>query len=735
MDKVAKRGVYVLIALYLVLAAYHSVVNPLCETSDEFWHIGFVVHLARGGGLPVQRAGQETPWRQEGSQPPLYYWLQAQVARALRLPVEAFAEACPRNPHAYLGDATRVGNRNLSLHGPWQTFPWKGTVLTIHVWRLVSVLMGALVVLGTYNLAHTLFPGQPGWAFGAAFVVALNPMFLFVTSGVTNDALVNAVAALTLWHLAHVWQHGLTARRAAWGGLLLAAAALSKLSGLTLWPLAVLTYLAAGRRQGWKKALGLSGLALGIAVAVSGWWYWRNWVLYRDPTGLNVMLDIVGRRQATWADLLAEWEGFRRAFWGVFGGMNVLMPAGFYVFFDLWAALSLVGFALYMAHLAHKGSRQERVVWMAVLGYIGVVFVGVVRWTMQTLASQGRLLFPALPATALVLWAGWEYGTQWVPWRRLRSALRGVPVAALALAATLAPVLWIAPVYNPLRWQVKSPPPTAVPVTASFGNTLRLLAYETEPQDILLPGETLKVTLYWEQSQPAKRAWSLFVHLVDDVGIIVTQEDRYPVQGLLSTRHIPAGFRWRELVVLRVPATAVTPATLHLQVGFYDLKTGERLPVAGPPEAAMGDYLRVGQWALRPRPGAYPNATSYVFGEAVELVGFEMSPRVLRAGDTLTLTLYWRCLRPLAPDYTVFTHILEPPQTIWGQHDKAPAVPTSRCRAGEVYREVYSLTLKPDTPPGFYELEIGWYRPDTGERLRGEDGRTFLFVGRVRVVP
>jgi len=219
------------------------------------------------------------------------------------------------------------------------------------------------------------------------------------------------------------------------------------------------------------------------------------------------------------------------------------------------------------------------------------------------------------------------------------------------------------------------------------------------------------------------------------VGIIVTQEDRYPVQGLLSTRRIPPGYRWREVVQLRVPPTAVTPAMLHLEVGFYDLQTMARLPVVGPPDVALGDHVRLGAWQLRSRPGAYPNAMSYVFGDAVELVGFEMTHRVLRPGETLTLTLYWRCLRPLAHDYTVFTHILEPPQTIWGQHDKSPAVPTTRWQPGEVYREVYTLTLKPDTPPGFYEVEIGWYRPDTGKRLRGQDGQTFLFVGRVRVVP
>lgn len=729
------RSWVLLVAVYLSLAVYHSAVNPVCETSDEYWHAGFVVHLARGGGLPVQQSGEQTIWRQEGSQPPLYYWLEAQVAHVLGLPVGNFEQVCPRNPHANLGNATQVGNRNLTLHGPWQAFPWQGSVLTLHVWRFVSVLFGALVVVGTYQFAHTLFPTRPNWALGAGLLVALNPMFLFITGGVTNDALTNALAALTLWHLAHVWRQGLSARDTVIGGLLLGMAALSKLSGLILWPLAAGVYVTAAWRRGRQQPLGGVAIPFALAVLLSGWWYARNWMLYRDPTGLNVMLDIVGRRSATWQDLLGEWEGFRRSFWGVFGGMNVLMPPFFYAFLDAWSAAALIGFLFYVTRRARDRAWGEILVWGGGTAYIAMVFAGLIRWTMQTLASQGRLLFPALPVIALILWAGWDWVTSWVPGKRSRRVLATIPLGVLAVASTAAPAAWIAPVYDPARWTIQSLPSSAERAETTFGGTLRLLGYEAVSEGALFPGDGLDVRLYFEQVNATDQAWSLFVHLVDDVGIILAQEDRYPVQGLLSTRHIRPGTRWEEVMRLQVPLTAVTPATLHLEVGFYNLTTMVRLPVTGQPGLAFDDHVRLGKWQLEPRPAAYPNPTSYVFGEAIELVGFEINPRVARSGDTVRLVLYWRCLRPLDHDYTVFTHVLEPPQTLWGQHDKPPQVPTTHWEPGTVYRETYELTLKPNTPPGFYELEIGWYRSDTGERLRGQDGHTFLFVGRLRVVP
>jgi hypothetical protein len=72
-------------AAFLLFALY-SVATPLFEASDELWHYPMVWHFATGGGLPIQRASQrddEAPWRQEGSQPPLYYWIAAALSAPL----------------------------------------------------------------------------------------------------------------------------------------------------------------------------------------------------------------------------------------------------------------------------------------------------------------------------------------------------------------------------------------------------------------------------------------------------------------------------------------------------------------------------------------------------------------------------------------------------------------------------------------------------------------------------
>lgn len=731
------RFLWPILALYLALALLHSAVNPLFESSDEMWHIGMAVRLARGEGLPVQHPGEETPWRQEGSQPPLYYALLAAITRALRLPLGDFETVYYPNPHVRLGDAFQVACRNQVIHTPAERFPWRGAILTLHLWRLLSALLGFLTVLATVQAVHLFFPHHPRWALGSGLLVAVNPMFLFISASVNNDNLVNAMTALGLWLLALRLRRGYSWPRAALLGLILGAAALAKLSGLVLWPLAFLFLLGIARRERqWRRGVLEVALVFTPALALCGWWFWRNWVLYHDPFGLSVMLEIVGRRSATLADLIREFQSFRWAFWGIFGGMNVLMPDWAYNILDVWTALCALGLIFGGGRAAWRAARERRwgmewAVGLWLLAYVAVLFIAFLRWTSQTMASQGRLLFPAIGPISLGLWTGWETVVSVLGRsHRLIRPLRALPVLFLATLAFLSPLLWIAPAYRPPEWPERVEIPHRL--EATFGDEFRLLGYALSPSS-LQPGQSVDLTLYLEAIRQPSRDWSLFVHLVDDLDIILTQDDRYPRHGLARATALRPGQRWVEIFRLWVPETAVAPVRLALKMGFYDLRTGERMPVSDRVGNPQGDFVAFGDLTLSPRPGPYPNPVSYRFGECLELVGYEMAPRRVLPGDTVVLTLYWRALCPAAYDYTVFTHILEPPQTIWGQEDRPPTPPTSRWQAGEMYQETYTLRVKPETPPGFYEVEIGLYRPDTGERLRLEDGRDFLLLNRIRV--
>jgi hypothetical protein len=70
--------------------------------------------------------------------------------------------------------------------------------------------------------------------------------------------------------------------------------------------------------------------------------------------------------------------------------------------------------------------------------------------------------------------------------------------------------------------------------------------------------------------------------------------------------------------------------------------------------------------------------------------------------------------------YTVFTHLLDGNNAIWGQHDSVPGggnLPTTGWVVDQVIEDKYLLTVKPDAPAGGYAIEVGMYDAATGRRL------------------
>ena len=129
------------------------------------------------------------------------------------------------------------------------------------------------------------------------------------------------------------------------------------------------------------------------------------------------------------------------------------------------------------------------------------------------------------------------------------------------------------------------------------------------------------------------------------------------------------------------------------------------------------------------------------FGGQVLLVDAALDADNLAPGATLPLTLHWRALRALTENYTVFAQIVGPDGKLYGQVDSWPVYgtrPTGSWRSGEEIDDPYQLTLKPDAPPGEYQVVVGWYLLGTMERLavldaNGQAVGDFYVVGRFTV--
>lgn len=727
-----------IVLLYAATAIVYSIVNPLFEAPDEVWHYGYVHWIAAGNGLShpddMGSAGVQQ-WAQEGSQPPLYY-----LAAGLLVSPLAQGEwnANVRyNPHSAVGNADVLGNRNHLLHGGWDDWPWPSFAFAVHLARLFSILLGAVTVTFAYLSARLLVPAWTAAAPLAAALVAFAPQFLFISASVSNDNMINAVSAAGVWLAVAIACDRLLPRWQALAmlGVLVGMAALSKLSGLLLGPLALSCLaIAAARRRSWRLLLGGGTLVVLAAAVVAGWWYWRNWHLYGDPLGLSAMFTVLPARDevAGTSELLALAPGVWRSAWAVFGWFNITVPDWLYW---LYSALALAGFGGWAwLGLCRIVRRNRDVSWLAaalLAAWTLAITAALVRWA-QINYPQGRLLFPAIAAampllaTGLLAWSP-PNGRKWL------ALSTGIVLAALALTI---PFVWIVPAYaQPPLLAPGAVPPNSVDLPV--GEHVHLLGYDysTEP---VAGGEAFDITLYWSSDVQLPADYSVFVHLVDEVGIVQAQSDSHPARGSRPTS------RWQpgDVVVdqhrLLLPTGLAAPGNLRIEVGMYEYATGERLP------SPEGDTLALGEVAteVQRSPAGVPNPTYISFAEKIALIGYEVGARRLRPGDELPVVLWWEGLAPMDRDYVAFVHVLLPPDAVWAQEDRMPRdgnseapVPTSTWAVGQTLEDRYILQIPADAPAGVYEVAIGWYDKDSYDRLAVNFDDSDVIVARVRVEP
>jgi 4-amino-4-deoxy-L-arabinose transferase-like glycosyltransferase len=759
----------VLIAVALLSTAYNLAI-PVLEKPDERWHYPVVKHLADGHGLPVYDPNVEQPWKQEGSQPPFYYALAALVTAWV--PTDDFWDLRSSGNPYYLSipHGPRGDNQNILIHYPAREgFPYRGSVLALHLARQLSVVMTLATVLATYLIALEIYPGNRALALGASAVAEFNPMLLFIGSSVSNDATVAATCAWTgLAALRLALRPDATNRRALVTGIVLGLALLSKSSAVAMVPVVgVALVIAAWRTRSWPQLLKQGTLAFGTAALISGWWFLRSWMLYGDPLGAVVHQVVFrgGRTSPlTFDQLRLDLRGVEMSFWAVFGWRSVVVDDVIYRALFAVDRLGLLGLLILTVRQAWLWAgagrpTTQRIVWLRneLLGerlppstlaglcllalWSGGVFVALLRFMTLVYAEHGRLLFAALAAIAVLLVWGWR---QFVP-RRVIVVLSGAVTAGFLALSVICLVVYIIPVYARPP-QLDQAALEAIPnrLDVTFGGKMQLLGYRVDA-DTVQPGGTPAVTLYWQAVAAMDTDYTVFVHLLDESEIIVAQRDTYPGLGNAPTSTWQVGEAIADTYLIPVSATAYAPAHAQFEVGLYDYRSQQRLPVCDADGEPLGDSVRFARIEIVPNAESeWPNPVRFNFQERIALIGYEVDRRVLSPGETARLTLYWEALAPLDEDYVVFVQVLRQGDQRWAGGDGMPqngAAPTSGWEVGQVVADEHELTFPPDAPEDVYEIEVGWYSAATMRRLKVWDesdpqrqGRSRVVLSKIRIV-
>jgi hypothetical protein len=392
-----------IVLVYLVIATLYAVKTPAWQVPDEPAQYNYMAQVYKNGCCPKMEPGDwdndylETikaarfapstlgrfdAIQYEDHQPPLYY--------LLVLPVYA------------------VSGGSLTLL------------------RLVSVLMGAGVVILAWAAVQTVFPAQPWLALATAAFVAFLPQHVFMMSGVENDSLAELIVALTLF-LSMVYISGKRQIHPLILGLLMGAAFVTKLTVyLPVVGVIGLAVLLRARRECWPmgRLIRQAAWVLVPALLIGSVWWARNIITYGSVADFMVQKthDAVVVGQPRTDDYQAQHGGVGgwlrdgvsitfHSFWGQFGWMGVPMPDPFYTGLLAFTVFVIIG-ALIAAirwHRALNVIQREELLLLGTAAFLA--FAAFAGYNFKFVQFQGRYLYPGLipiglfVATGLAGWA------------------------------------------------------------------------------------------------------------------------------------------------------------------------------------------------------------------------------------------------------------------------------------------------------------------------------------------
>lgn len=609
-----------LLIVFALFALTYSIVIPLFEGPDEDDHFRYAKYLADHHALPVQRfepGGGEAG--HQGWQPPLYYALAALVIAPID--TRDYAQHLQRNPaQSFTGDITCCG-RNLYFHFDSEDFPYQQTTLAVHLARGVTILFGVACVYAVYALTLTLFPGSRYLALATAALATLNPSFLFASALVSNDIPLVAFCTLALLVMAKIATRVWDANWKSFGvlGIVIACGLMVKTTALGLVPLALalIAYFpmraqatlrgerhpgAARRdlgevhRASQKPLFAITGEGrrypnyllwtcsfLFPILILAGWWFFRNQILYGDPLAYRlVSASALPPRDAplTLAELTQiNLPWLWQTFWG--GPTPGDFPQALLALLLIAFGIAILGTVLHLAR-DWRALGTDRLAMlgllMAWLAFIVIAQLQFIRTASGT--DQGRYLFPAIAAIALVYGLGWSE----IVWRvvaRLRAsfsfahAQRGVAIFCTAFLVALPAFVLAAytlPAYaNPPPFEPAALDQRGALIEANFENGMQLRGYALASR-ALSCGDRLAVTLFWTSDAPMNESYRVFVHLVDAERKVAGNKDVIPGHGAYPTVYWKPGAWFQDTVFVPLNHGA-RDGSYNVIVGTY--KFGE----------------------------------------------------------------------------------------------------------------------------------------------------------------
>ncbi len=460
--KVSHFGLPVVLLIFGLLAAIHSIIVPITQGEDELAHYRYIAFIEQSSRLPATFAERQQAWYR-ADWPPLYHLLVAAAVSPLDTS-KPYLKDVGESPHRRL--VGKIFYPRLIIYTEDANWPWQDGILAWHIGRFISVFFAAAALIFVYLTALELgreagkpesraektsaprpsrspapLPlnvSPPLFATAVTALPAFIPRFIFSSAMLGDDSLFILLSAIFIWLL-------LRALRGSDSWLVYAAMGL--LPGLSiatkystgLLPLAlipVIWWRAKKTGWGWIQSLGRLLWSWFFVAAGAGWWF--GWIGYHfnsiKEDGLffgllNPLLasgpDVSMRRVfaffggqdfsgALRPEAVAEgnfWNWLTylfETFWGVpVLEADPLFPWA-YAPLLLFCLLACVGLWQYW-HIAGKETRRVLAVLMLIIGLLLPFPILRFFLTYNILETgQGRhILYPAAQSIPILLTLGW----------------------------------------------------------------------------------------------------------------------------------------------------------------------------------------------------------------------------------------------------------------------------------------------------------------------------------------
>jgi len=125
---------------------------------------------------------------------------------------------------------------------------------------------------------------------------------------------------------------------------------------------------------------------------------------------------------------------------------------------------------------------------------------------------------------------------------------------------------------------------------------------------------------------------------------------------------------------------------------------------------------------------------SVIFGYKIMFMGYDINETLLRPNDTFEITYYWKALDKIDKHYAVFVHFTDKNGKILFQDDHDPPLKTIFWEMATIYNETRIITVPSNINTQEADLKVGWWNPQTGQRVIIQHKNNILGLGKIKIV-